>query len=274
MPTHPDIQQFKQLAKQNQLVPVYRRISSDTITPVLAFHRLNESICDGPASSACLFESVIGGEKVGRYSFLAANPTKVVSASGNRVTIVEGESVTHVESENPLHDLREHLQRARVAHAEDLPPFIGGAVGYAGYDMVRYSEYLPDAPKDDRRLPDLSFAFYNRMIVFDHVTKSVTVIAMADVALHEPEQAYKRAKEIVEVTIHKIATGSVLEPAEVLRPSDEFTLEYESNFAQETFESSVGKCVDYIRAGDIFQVVISQRFAIPIKCQPFEIYRT
>jgi anthranilate synthase component 1 len=274
MPTNPDIEEFTRLAQEHQLVPVYRRIASDSITPVLAFHRLHELLDDGPTSSACLFESVIGGEKVGRYSFLAANPTMVVSAYGNRVKVVDGENVEEYPSENPLEDLRNRVQRVSVAHADDLPPFIGGAVGYAGYDVVRYCERLPHAPEDDRELPDLSFAFYDRMIVFDHVTKTVTVIAMADVSAGNIDAAYEAAGAVVERTIREITTGATLEPAEVLLPSDDFSLAHESNFDQPSFEAAVRKCVDYIHAGDIFQVVISQRLAIPIKCRPFEIYRT
>jgi anthranilate synthase component 1 len=274
MSTYPDPKSFQQLAAAHQLVPVYRRIASDSITPVLAFHRLHAALEDGPGTAACLFESVIGGEKVGRYSFLAANPTMNVSAYQNRVTIVVGDKVEQLASDNPLDELRKRVQGVRVAHTDDLPPFIGGAVGYAGYDVVRYSEDLPNAPADDRQLPDLSFAFYDRMIVFDHVTKTVTVIAMADVSSGEVDAAYAAAASRVDATIREITTGATLEPAEVLLPSDDFSLPHESNFDQDSFESAVRKCVEYIHAGDIFQVVISQRLKIPIRCEPFEIYRT
>ncbi len=274
MPSYPDFESFQRIAAGHQLVPVYRRIASDSITPVLAFHRLHESLGDGPCSAACLFESVIGGEKVGRHSFLASNPTMVVSSRGNRVTVVDGSNVEEYTADNPLDELRKRVHAVTVAHPEDLPPFIAGAVGYAGYDVVRYCEHLPNAPEDDRQLPDLSFAFYNRMIVFDHVTKTVTVIAMADVSNGDLEASYRAAEARVADTIREITTGPTLDPAEVLLPSDAFTLQHESNFEQNAFEAAVNRCVDYIHAGDIFQVVLSQRLAIPIQCEPFEIYRT
>ena len=155
-------------------MPVYRRLSSDLLTPVSAFHKIDDP------SGACLFESVIGGEKVGRYSFLAARPYLIVSASGNEVTVERvGESTRTHASDNPLADLRQLLATERVAELEGLPPFVGGAVGYAGYDVVRYCERLPHPPLDDRQLPDLSFGFYDQMVIFDNVTKTIVVVAMA-----------------------------------------------------------------------------------------------
>ena len=158
-------------------MPVYRRVLSDVLTPVSAFHKIDDG------GSACLFESVIGGEKVGRYSFLAAEP--FLAARGTvemkvRVTVVrDGDDRQQTTVENPLEVLRDMVQAVRVAKLPGLPPFVGGAVGYAGYDTVRYVENLPNAPQDDRELPDLSFAFYDHMIVFDNVQKTVIVVVLA-----------------------------------------------------------------------------------------------
>src|SRR5262245_15995415 len=159
----PDFDSFARLADGHQLVPVYRRLMSDGLTPVTGFHLLDRG------EQACLFESVVGGEKVGRYSFLAVEPFWELVAHGTRVT-VRGEGGTkQFEAPDPLDELRCRLAAFKAVHLPELPPFEGGAIGYAGYDVVRYVENLPKAPHDDRGLPDLSFAFYDRMVVFDNV---------------------------------------------------------------------------------------------------------
>ncbi len=274
MPHSPTFEVFSQLANGHDRVPVYRRLIGDPLTPVSAFHRIDDG---GPA---CLFESVIGGEKVGRYSFLASRPSLLVSDSGNSVTVTDAAGETETfQSDDPLDELRRRVANVKVAHPDDLPPFIAGAVGYAGYDVVRYTEHLPSAPEDDRGLPDLSFAFYDHMIVFDNVSKTVIVVVLADVSgANSPEalrDAYNAAAQRVDELAAQLAT-----PAEQpLAASDistagEVTLPYTSNFDQPTFENAVRKCVEYIRAGDIFQVVFSQRLSVPIQSDPFEIYRT
>ncbi len=181
------------------------------------------------------------------------------------------------ESDDPLDELRRRVSNVRVAHPEELPPFIGGAVGYASYDVVRYSEHLPNAPQDDRGLADLSFAFYDHMIVFDNVTKTVTVVVLANVGAGQgrargaDEQAQSRVDELVA----RLATPAK-QPLAVtdIDTGGDVAIAYESNFDQPTFESAVRKCVEYIRAGDIFQVVFSQRLKLSIQSDPFEIYRT
>src|SRR5689334_4519243 len=167
MAHYPDFATFSRLAAEADYVPVYRRVLSDVLTPVSAFHKIDDG------GSACLFESVIGGDKVGRYSFLAAEPYLLLEVHGkdSTVTVVrDGTSATKT-VENALDLLRDRVQSIRVAELPGLPPFVGGAVGYSGYDTVRYVEHLPNAPKDDRGLPDLAFAFYDHMIVFDNVQK-------------------------------------------------------------------------------------------------------
>ena len=175
MPHLPDFETFSRLAAGHQLVPVYRRMLSDALTPVTAFALLEQSGTAGQASRgtpACLFESVVGGEKVGRYSFLGIEPFWELIARGRRVT-VRGEGGTReFQSADPLDELRKRLAAFKAVHLPELPPFEGGAIGYAGYDVVRYVEHLPHAPRDDRGLPDLSFALYDRMVVFDNVSKT------------------------------------------------------------------------------------------------------
>jgi len=288
----PDFETFARLAATADYVPVYRRVLSDVLTPVSAFHKIDDG------GSACLFESVIGGEKVGRYSFLAAEPFLVMQAHGSRVTTTSYSTDGNVAeaslepvgttSESPLEDLRNEVQAIRVAKLPGLPPFTGGAVGYAGYDTVRYVEHLPQAPTDDRGLADMSFAFYDHMIVFDNVQKTAIVVVLAKVCkVRETRNeerdlapcssllaAYDDACGRVDRLVDKLAS-----PKGDLKPVDvdtggAATLKYKSNFTQAEYEDAVRKCVEYIRAGDIFQVVLSQRLTVPLSVDPFEVYRT
>lgn len=275
-PHRPTFAEFAGLAKDADRVPVWRRLVSDALTPVSAFHRL-EATGDGPV--ACLFESVIGGEKVGRYSFLATDPYLLLEASGTKVTRTEfGAGATKpetFESDNPLETLREEVGKVRVAKPPGLPPFVGGAIGYAGYDTVRYVEHLPNAPQDDRKLPDLAFGFFDHLLVFDNVDKTLTVLVLAKTEKgSDLKAAYAEACERVDELVARIS-----QPIDELVPTDidttgDVKLDFESNFTKKGFESAVEKCVEYIRAGDIFQVVLSQRLVTPWEHEPLEIYRT
>ncbi len=277
----PQFERFSEVAADVDYVPVYRQLLSDAITPVQAFRNLDDS------TAACLFESVIGGEKVGRYSFLASNPFLQIEAKGTRLKISRlvpdkaKQSSTwateEFESANPLENLREQVQTMKVAHLEELPPFIGGAVGYAGYDTVRYVERLPNAPHDDRKLPDLWFALYDHMVVFDHVQKTVIVLALADVRDKNPQAiraAYDQAAQRVDTLVDQLGQSEVMSLLDDVDTGGELSLKYESNLSQPEFEAAVRKCVEYIRAGDIFQVVISQRLQTPLEVPAFELYRT
>jgi anthranilate synthase component 1 len=274
MPHFPDFATFSKLAATADYVPVYRRVLSDVLTPVSAFHKIDDG------GSACLFESVIGGEKVGRYSFLAAEPFMLAEATGKTwsMSLAQIKSFDEAAVDDPIEILRQYVASIHVAHLPELPPFVGGAVGYAAYDTVRYVEHLPNAPADDRQLPDLSFAFYDHMVVFDNVQKTAIVVVLAKTRYRGDEEkarhAYDEAIRRVDRLVEKLST-----PTNSLAPVDidvtgEHHLEYESNFTQPQFEDAVRKCVEYIRAGDIFQVVISQRLALPLKEDPFEVYRT
>ena len=269
MPHQPDLESFRQYALTHDLVPVYRRLLSDSLTPVSAFHKLDNG------ASACLFESVVGGEKVGRYSFLAIDPFLQLSASGNLVTIESANEKREFQAENPLDELRQLLKEVRTAAIPGLPPFTSGAIGFAGYDVVRYSEHLPHAPDDDRQLPDLSFAFYNRLVVFDNVSKTMFVIALARLnESSDPDQAYHDAQKRIDELVAQLSVAGDQLPSTDIAVAGDVEIDFQSNFEQSEFESAVRKCVDYIEAGDVFQVVISQRFQVEIESDPFEIYRT
>lgn len=272
---YPDFEAFRRLARGVQLVPVYRQLAGDMLTPVTAFRKLDSGSC------ACLFESVIGGEKVGRYSFLAGDPYLLVEARSHRVTVTAPRAngppqIDEFDSADPLEELRRRIAALRACTLPELPPFCGGAVGYAGYDTVRYSEHLPDAPTDDRGLPDLAFAFFDHMVVFDNVRKTMIVVAMARVSGDDSALAeeYTSACQRVDQLVNRLgATDGKLCLADVQLAGDP-KVSSTSNFDRAGFERAVEKCLEYIRAGDIFQVVISQRLQTTVEAPPFEIYRT
>ena len=172
----PTFDEFVELSRQASLVPVYRLLMGDALTPVSAFCKIQEE------NWAFLFESVVGGERLGRYSFLGAGPFLCFQSFGNRVVLQPATgSAVELQHPDPLRLLEEKLNAYRAPHVAGLPRFCGGAVGYAGYDAVRYVEKLPNPPPDDRGLPDLCFAFYDRMVIFDHLNKTIAVVAHAHV---------------------------------------------------------------------------------------------
>jgi len=269
MASFPDKKTFTEMAGDYDAIPISRRLLSDSLTPVSAFRRIDNG------NTACLFESVIGGENVGRYSFLAIDPQVQVASFGKQVTVTEDGNSNSYPCENPLDEIRRRINLHKVAQFPDMPPFTGGAVGYAGYDVVRYVEDLPNAPEDDRNLPDMSFAFYDRMLVFDHITKTITVVALAWTKKHDSldaafEDANRRIDEMLDC-LNKPETDLLCLDADLPTGAPP---EFSSNFTQEQFEQAVLDCIEYIRAGDIFQVVLSQRLQIEINCDPFEIYRS
>src|SRR5690606_16648880 len=154
------------------------------------------------------------------------------------------------------------------------PRFCGGAVGYMGYDAVRYTEHLPHAPRDDRRLPDLSFAFYDRMVIFDNITKTVMVVAHARTNTGDLRKEYERACRRIDEICRQLQQGTAdLQMTDIAVGTGEPQLKWRSNFSQAGFEAAVEKCKDYIRAGDIFQVVLSQRLELETQARPLDIYR-
>lgn len=271
----PPLDEFARLVEEARaggirFVPVFRQLTADTLTPVTAWQRLS----DGPWSF--LFESVVGGEKVGRFSFVGSNPFLSITAWDRRIKVRRADGdVQEWNSEDPLRDLDQLLAEFGCVEVPGLPRFCGGAVGFAGYDIVRYTENLPDVPLDDRELPDLCFALYDGMVVFDHIRKVVLAVALADVTSGESvEEIRQPAEARLEVICRQLAdVGDSVQLTDI-NLSIEPELKFESNFTKADFEASVDKCKEYIRAGDIFQVVFSQRLRHTSQARPLDVYRS
>jgi anthranilate synthase component 1 len=271
MQHRPTFEEFAELARRATVVPVYRQLIGDTLTPVSAFCKIQEG------DWAFLFESVVGGERLGRYSFLGAGPFLRFQAFGNRVqaqNVLAEARPRESEHADPLRLLEEQLARFRAPHLPGLPRFCGGAVGYAGYDAVRYVERLPSPPPDDRGLPDLCFAFYDRMVIFDHLTKTVAAVAHAHVDPADLRGCYQAACQRVDRLVERLHQGVADLQLTDIAPVGEAQVPYTSNFEPAAFEAAVAKCKEYIKAGDIFQVVLSQRLRTETRARPFDIYRT
>lgn len=263
----PDFASFEQLARGMNLVPVYRRLVSDTLTPVSAYCRLDDG------QNSFLFESVVGGERIGRYSFLGAGPFLQIDAFDRKVTVTHDGKTEESTVNDPLQFLHDTLDQYRAPHVPGLPRFCGGAVGYAGYDTVRYTEHLPNPPENDRKLPDMSFAFYDRMVVFDQIQKTIMVVAFAKVNGTDLRDAYESACRRVDETCQRLAVpndGLLLTDISLTADPQ---LTYRSNFTRAGYEDAVQKCKEYIKAGDIFQVVLSQRLELETRATPRDIYR-
>jgi anthranilate synthase component 1 len=275
--THrPSFAEFIELARDATVVPVYRQLIGDTLTPVSAFCKIQEG------DWSFLFESVVGGERLGRYSFVGSGPFLRFQAHGRRIEIQAhapgagpgASSLLQLEYSDPLELLQQKLSAYRTPHLTGLPRFLGGAVGYAGYDTVRYVERLPHPPTDDRGLPDLCFAFYDRMVLFDHLTKTIAVIAHAHVTDGDLERSYRLACDRVDRLVERLHQGVADLQLTDIAPLGDVKIPYRSNFEPEAFEMAVGRCKEYIKAGDIFQVVLSQRLHTETRARPFDIYRT
>jgi anthranilate synthase component 1 len=267
MQVSPNFEDFAKASADGRVVPVYRELFGDSLTPVEAYRRIARG------DSSFLFESVVGGEKIGRYSFLGADPFLRIEAFGHDVVITAGDRSERSESQDPLRDLERLLARYQACHLPGLPRFCGGAVGYAGYDVVRYSERLPNAPNDDRKIPDMAFAFYDRMIIFDQIRKTILVVANSRPGIANLGEAYDQAAERVDELCRQLESPSPELHLRDVRSEDKAGPEWKSNVTRPQFEAAVDKCKEYIRAGDIFQVVISQRWDRKTLAAPLEIYR-
>jgi len=242
-------------------VAVWREVGADLETPVSAYLKIRQS------PYGFLFESVEGGERIGRYSFLGAGPSAVLIGRGQsleehragRMTVTKG---------NPLEILRRRFKFGPVA-ARGLPRFDGGLVGYVGYDAVRYVERLPHAPKDDLGVPEIFLMEADSVLVFDHVRHTITILAHSPVTGGRSRATALAAGEVDRIAVRLAAP--LVPPAPVM-PAAAIP-RFETNLTRGKFLAGVVAAKRHIRCGDIIQVVLSQRFSVPFKGDAFGIYR-
>ncbi len=257
----PTLPEFRALAKSGKLVPVYREVFADLDTPVSAFRKVDE----GPYSF--LLESVEGGEKWGRYSLIGSRPSLVFIARGDRCEIREGDTVTPG-TRHPIEELGELLRRHQAVPLPGLPRFCGGAVGYFGYDAVRWFERLPRKAKDDQNLPDAVFLFGDVVSVFDNLTHTLKVVTHARGG-SDPDAAHAAAVLRLEAEVARLRRALPWEDAVAGQPPAEPS----STVTREWFCKAVDRAKELIRAGDIFQVVLSHRMSSKVARPAFEAYR-
>jgi anthranilate synthase component I len=245
-------------AATTALEPVYREVLADLETPLTAYLKVA-----GPPSF--LLESVEQGERVARYSFIGTGARRRFEARGERLVITEGGRSETVDTRDPLRVLWERTVRPTVPHP-DLPAFWSGAVGYAAYDLVRLYERLPDANPDELGIPDLCFVEPEVLLVFDHLRRKAYVVAPA-VAGDPDDRA--RAQALVDATYERLRGPLPGVPGDRAGRRVEFT----SNFTADAFRAAVARAVEYVKAGDIFQVVPSQRLSADLGVHPFAVYR-
>lgn len=262
---YPSKEEFLRLARQCNLIPVFREITADTETPVSLFKKLAK----GPESF--LLESVEGGERWGRYSFIGHRPKLLIKVWGEQVEVIRDNGQPEQLRTNAFTYLRNLMKGYRALSMTGLPRFYGGLVGYMSYDMVRFFERLPDSKPDDVGMPDAVFMLPEQVIIYDNLTQTIKVV----VTCHVPDDinssdAYDHAVQQIEETEELLHASIPSHPTPTgTRPE----LNLIPNMDREEFERIVDRAKDYIEQGEAIQVVLSQRFHTDLPVNPFEIYR-
>ena len=289
----PKLDEFLKLAAQGNLIPVTRRLLADIETPLSAYRKIR-----GPGESF-LFESVEGGEHLGRYSFVGCNPRAIVRQDGSRVAVIENGKVVEAFEVSPhpggdappraqadpyaippaltvrdgLEVVERVMKKYRAVPVPGLPRFTGGAIGFIGYEFIHDVEpVVPRPPRDELGTPTLYFLIADQLLIFDRVAQTITVLvnAVLDDA-GSPAEAYENAVAEIDRLVALLEQPSEHHPVSV--PDTVPSIPFESNVPRETFSANVSKAKEYIVAGDIIQVVGSQRFSTPVKASPIDIYR-
>ncbi len=263
----PSLADFLELSRGGNLVPIYREILADTETPVSAFLKTARG------EHAFLLESVVGGERWGRYSFLGSEPAAVFTSRGTTVSLAEsGRLVRTFTAEDPLAALRDLLASYRAVSVAGLPRFFGGAVGYLAYDAVRFFERLPATLPDPLDLPELYFIVPASMLVFDALAQSIKVVVNVDLRdpATDPRAAYDAAVARADELVARLAAPLTLPDA---LPATGEGLPVTANMSAIEYGAMVERAKEYIRAGDVIQVVLAQRLESKLRAAPFNVYR-
>ncbi|HJN93573.1 MAG TPA: chorismate-binding protein, partial [Dehalococcoidia bacterium] len=256
---HPTLEEVKATAEaaaergQGNLIPIYREVLADLETPVSAFLKVKHG------EYSFLLESVEGGERPGRYSFIGTEPYRVLRTEPGSPT-------------DPLKLIEEELSRFQLVPNADLPPFHGGAVGYLSYETVRHFEELPVAPQDPLDLPEALMQFTDTVLVFDHLKHMIKVVSHVRLD-GDVEAAYRVAQFRIDEIVDRLASGTPRLPVDGAEPAAGAG-RISSNVEREAYLSDVKNIIDYVIAGDVIQCVYSQRFSRPTHVHPFNVYRT
>ncbi|HZO83981.1 MAG TPA: anthranilate synthase component I [Verrucomicrobiae bacterium] len=268
----PSLKEFQQLAAQGNVVPVTCRLLADFETPLSAYQKIRGQ------GESFLFESVEGGEHIGRYSFVGCNPRATIRQSGNRVELLEGGKVINSytvgkDVKDGLEVIERTLKNYRVVSRPELPRFTGGAVGFIGYEFIHDVEpVVPRPSKDDLRTPTMYFMVADELLIFDRVNQTITVLVNAVVEDHAAaSDAYDQAIAEIDRLVALLEQPSQHVP--VVVPKETPSIPFESNVPKEKFFQNVLRAKEYITSGDIIQVVGSQRFSTNVRAQPLDIYR-
>lgn len=256
---HPSLEEIKAHAGEGSLIPIYRSINADLETPVSAYLK----VAKPPYSF--LLESVTGGENIGRYSFIGTEPYRVLKTG-------PGEDNGEVD---PLTLVQEEMNRHKLIPVPGLPRFHGGGVGYLAYDTIHYFEpRVPIMPDDPQGLPESVFMFSDTLLIFDHIRHDIKIVSHVRIN-GDLEAEYNNAVSKIDELAERLSRPLVL-PDELIKPPAQETTssEVESNFTRERYHEAVEKCIEYIYAGDVIQVVNSQRYSRKTNVHPFQIYRS
>lgn len=258
---------FKKLASMGNLVPVIAQVSADTETPISAFLKMTQ----GPYRF--LLESMEGGERWGRYSFLGSEPAMVLRSRGKQIELQEGRKVQHLVGD-PLELIRNILKQYQPVEVPGLPRFAGGWVGYLSYDLVRLMERLPDLGKASLPSWDAYLMLQKDLVAFDNLLHQVQVVVLADLlSAGSVKKAYEQAQKRVEALLLRLKSSLPKRIPKIRRPQHARVLKPRSNTSEAEFHEMVRRSVSYIKAGDIFQVVPSQRWELNFSGDPFQVYR-
>jgi len=264
---YPGKEEFIELSKRGNLIPVYRDILTDFETPLSAFAKIDKS------DYSFLLESVEGGERLARYSILGSDPSLIFSSKLGKITITEGRiSSSFTSKSDPIDELKKILNRYKFVDVKGLPRFSGGLVGFFGYDMVRFIESLPTKNPDDLNLPDCVFMLTDTLLVFDHVDHKIKVISNVHVD-GDPILAYDKAVKRIEKIVGYLKGAMPRRDYAISSKKMPHPDLLKSNITKTQFETMVMKAKKYIEDGDIIQTVLSQRLKLTIDCHPFQVYR-
>src|SRR5215831_18327496 len=249
----PTLEQFVKLSQEGNILPVCKAVTADLLTPVLAYLKIESNM-----PHAFLLESVEGGEKIARYSFIGCNPYLIIKAKGETVEIIRG-GESKKRKGRLIDVMRKVTERHKPVKVAGLPPFTGGAVGYFAYDTIRWIESIPQKSEDDLQLDDAVMMFFSNILAFDHVRQQILIISNAFLEEGAANLDAKYQKAIAEISSLETLLSRPARSPEFGASTTE-SIKIRSNFSKADYLKAVEKGKEYIKAGDIFQVVLSQRF--------------